>query len=370
VSLAVLVAVAALVVFVPLLIGHKSSPAPSAAPYVLVRDTAGRPLVVSGNSSNPRLKLNGVTVWLLPNNMDEEHRVQAEQQWTRRHEIIKQVASWGANLIRLRVDALQYNQMGPDGQKDYLARLAEVCKLATDTGLYVNVSFWDVGAMHGSWPDRYQELFPLIKASLQAIGNNPRVFYNPIGEPNQLARDGQLDSDVWVTPTEKTIQEYRNLGYKGLLVIGTWNYSYGYRNTRMAMIEQFDASQPGMNGRPQVGFDQHDYAITVTYKPSHQWSFDAWLARIGGSNQTHLIFEFEVGNQGVGPNALYPEWSKGAATDFGVHGQAFNFPWFGGGAAFVYYWPFQLPGGNSILDPQGNFTTWGKVVYHDYLGNP
>jgi hypothetical protein len=293
-----------------------------------------------GSAGGERLQVRGVNVWGLRDSITTSF---GASQYASRATVAGTIRSWGANLVRFRVLADDYNS-APSAATGHLTK-AQIIQRIKDwrdavvgQGMYFMPCSWD--ALDGAYSKakwagnghRVHQLFADIRA---ALGDDPMVVYEVTNEPNSVTWD------QWDANMRASIRHFREtLGYKGLLVIDPiwWANSgdggQGYDDARYSALEAYDAARPGMASH-QLAFAKHDYASSY---PNKAWNPSAWVAAQGGAQVKHLIFETEFGNYNGDPSTVSDSWAAAAAGFFAnrfaaqqnyVGAAAFLFgPWF------------------------------------------
>ena len=323
------------------------------------------PVVVPGSpttlrAGGARLQLKGVNVWGLQDSITTSF---GASQYANRAKVASTVRSWGANLVRFRVLADDYNS-APSGATGNLTR-AQIVQRVKDwrdavvgQGMYFLVCSWD--ALDGAHSDagwagngaRVHQMFADIHA---ALGDDPMVVYEVTNEPNGVSWS------QWEANMQASIKYFREtIRYKGLLVIDPiwWANSgtggQGYDDARYSALEAYDAARAGM-GTQQLAFAKHDYANEYAGKT---WNAGAWSAAAGGAQTKHLIFETEFGNYNGDPSSVNGAWSAAAATFFSNRFAAQ--PNYVGAAAFLFgpWFDANAMTGADSATPTG----WGAAV--------
>jgi len=327
-----------------------------------------RPVVTPASQNAPavlwadggRLHLRGVNVWGLQDSITGGF---GAAQYVNRAKVAGAIRSWGANLVRFRVLADDYNS-APSGATGNLTR-AQIIQRIKDwrdavvgQGMYFMPCSWD--ALDGAHSDagwagngsRVHQMFADIHA---ALGDDPRVIYEVTNEPNNVTW-AQWDANM-----QASVKYFREtIGYRGLLVIDPiwWANSgtggQGYDDARYSALEAYDAARAGM-GSHQLAFAKHDYANGYAGKA---WNAGAWAGAQGGSQTKHLIFETEFGNYNGDPSTVSPAWASGAASFFGDRFAVQ--PNYVGAAAFVFG-PWYDANGLTGAD-NASPTAWGAAV--------
>jgi Cellulase (glycosyl hydrolase family 5) len=306
-----------------------------------------------GSVSGSRLELKGVNVWGLQDPVTTSF---GASQYANRAQVVRTIKSWGANIVRFRVLADDYNSSANKAQ--IIQRIKDWRDAVVGQGMYFMPCSWD--ALDGAHSDagwagngaRVHQLFADIRA---ALGNDPMVIYEVTNEPNNVTWD------AWNANMQSSISYFREtLGYRGLLVIDPiwWANSggggQGYDDGRYSALEAYDAARPGM-GAHQLAFAKHDYANNY---PGKAWNAGAWVAAQGGSQTKHLIFETEFGNYNGDTSTVSASWAAAAASFFA--GRFAAQPNYVGAAAFLFGPWFDANGltGADNATP----TAWGAVV--------
>ena len=333
-------------------------------------DGGRAPVVVPGapttlRAGGNRLQLKGVNVWGLQDSITTSF---GAGQYANRAKIASTIRSWGANLVRFRVLADDYNA-APNGATGNLTR-AQIIQRIKDwrnevvaRGMYFMVCSWD--ALDGAHSDagwagngaRVHQLFADIHA---ALGDDPMVIYEVTNEPNGVSWA------QWESNMQASVKYFREtIGYRGLLVIDPiwWANSgtggQGYDDARYSALEAYDAARAGM-GTHQLAFAKHDYANEYAGKA---WNGGAWAAAQGGSQTKHLIFETEFGNYNGDPSSVNNAWSAAAASFFSSRFAAQ--PNYVGAAAFLFGPWFDANAMTGADDASP--TLWGTAVRDNFF---
>jgi Cellulase (glycosyl hydrolase family 5) len=312
----------------------------------------------AGSPAGPRLELRGVNVWGLQDYITTSF---GAQQYQQRATVASTIKSWGANLVRFRVLADDYNK-APSAATGGLTR-AQIIQRIKDwrnevvaRGMYFMLCSWD--ALDGAhsdadWAGNGQRVHQLFADIHAALGDDPMVIYEITNEPNNVSWAD------WDANMRGSIRFFREtIGYRGLLVVDPiwWANSgtggQGYDDGAYSGLEAYDAARPGM-GSHQLAFAKHDYASSYRGKA---WDGAAWVAAQGGAQTKHLIFETEFGNYNGDPSTVSDAWSAAAARFFADRFAAQ--PNYVGAAAFLFggWWDANaLTAGNNV-----SATTWGS----------
>lgn len=327
-----------------------SPPAPPSPVKPLV---VGHALKLSDGST---LKMAGVSVWGIQDSITTTHGV---AQYAARQTVVNTIKSWGANTLRLRLLASDYNSQAFMSKAAQLTQIQNWQTTAQAAGLYLQVCWWDAldgPYSAGNWATQYSSAFPMMTDVVNALGaTNPWVVYEPFNEPNNV-------SDAsWLAAMKATLTTFRGLGYTGILLIDTTGWSHAYNDASMTALEQWDA---GLIGTHQLIFCKHDYANEGYANPDSGFDFAHWAVNGGSWNfNAHLVCESEFGNYNGSPSTVHNAWSSGAATWMAskvndgtlVGAQAFLFgPWFDANAM--------------TTSDNVTTTTWGGYVKTNFVG--
>jgi hypothetical protein len=326
---------------------------------VVVQSAVGQPAVLrQGGATGARMRMAGVCVWGVPDTVTAGGGF-ALRQYDDRFRIVAAAKAWGANHIRLRVLADDYNVDRQGLSKaQRLAMVKGWRDAATAAGLYFYVTWWDSldgYAQDGGWPTRYRSAFAMMTAVHAALGDDDHVFYEPFNEPNGFGDQW----NAWSTAMRATVAHWRSIGYTGILLIDTPQWSHAYDDAAMTALEQYDAGRPGMGGKQQLVFAKHDYANEGW--PDGGDSFDPvkWRNDTGGAQTRHLIWETEYGNYNGDPSSVHMSWSQQASSFFARELSSTARPNYVGATAFVWgaWWD-----ANALTDQAGDPTDWGRAV--------
>ncbi|HYO38555.1 MAG TPA: fibronectin type III domain-containing protein [Nocardioidaceae bacterium] len=337
------------------------TPPPPAGPKpVVVQSAVGQSATLrQGGPTGPRMRMAGVSVWGVPDIITAGGDFGLKQ-YAQRDAIAAAARAWGANHLRLRVLADDYNNDRQGLSKaQRLQMITGWRDAAAKAGLYLYVTWWDSldgYAQDGGWPTRYRSAFAMMTDVHRAIGNDPRVFYEPFNEPNSFGDQW----NAWSTAMRDTVAHWRSIGYTGILLIDTPQWSHAYNDASMTALERYDAGLPGMGGKHQLVFAKHDYANEGW--PNGGDSFDPakWRHETGGTQQHHLIWETEYGNYNGDPSSVHLSWSQQASRFFADELGNPGRPNYVGATAFVWgpWWD-----ANALTDATNSTpTAWGSAV--------
>ena len=284
---------------------------------VVVQSAIGEPATLrQGGPAGQRLRMAGVCVWGVPDYVTGGGGF-ALDQYENRKQIVATARSWGANHIRLRVLADDYdNDRQGLSKVQRLQMIKDWRDAATSAGLYFYVTWWDSLAAYAGrehWPFRYHTAFPMMTDVHRALGDDPKVLYEPFNEPNSF----EDKWPVWSRAMRGTVAHWRSIGYTGVLVIDTPDWSHAYDDDAMTALERYDAGRPGMGGKHQLVYAKHDYASDGWPDDGNDFDAARWRRLTGGADQHHhLIWETEFGNYNGDPTTVHPSWSQQAARFF------------------------------------------------------
>lgn len=272
-----------------------------------------KPVVVGhslqlGNTGQ-QLRMHGVCVWGMQDNVQTFEA----GQYANRQKIVNNIKSWGANEVRFQLNSPLYYSQSSAGKANQLQHMKEWRDLVTGAGMYFHLSWWDAHNKAADWATKYAETFGMMTDVFNTLGNDPMVIYEPFNEPHHVS------TSQWLTAFKATLNHYRNtLGYNGILVIDTIEWSNHYNDSVMTQLEQHDTTLKGMNGKHQLIFAKHDYADFNNPDMNAPFDVNRWVrgsTSNGGTNwdfKKHLVWETEFGNESMGK--VWSNWSAGAAT--------------------------------------------------------
>ena len=196
-----------------------------------------------------------------------------------------------------------------------------------------------------------------------ALGSDDHVFYEPFNEPNSFGDQW----NAWGAAMRDTVAHWRSMGYTGILLIDTPEWSDAYATTRrLTALERFDADQPGMGGKQQIVFARHDYANEGWAGGGNIFEPSKWRADTGGDQRDHLIWETEYGNYNGDASTVHASWSRQASTFFASELSDASRPNYVGATSFVWgpWWDANALTDDSDTHP----TAWGSAVRDGLLG--
>jgi len=307
-----------------------------------------------GNTGQ-QLKMAGVCVWGIEDYITEEVGV---EQYANRQKVVDTIKSWGANHIRLRLLASDYNEEKFMTKAQYIQQVKDWRDTIEAAGMYMMVTWWD--ALDGTyedagWADKYSQAFPAMTDVVNALGDDPMVIYEPYNEPNGVS------SEQWLPAMKATINHFRTtLHYTGVLLIDMTVWSHHYDDSGMTELETYDASLAGMNGKNQLIFAKHDYANE--YPDPNNWTEESWVEGGDGWDfSKHLTWETEYGNYNGSPDTVHLSWSQSASTGLAAK---ISDGTIAGATAFVFNWV----DANTMVESDNTTTnTWGGYVKNNLL---
>jgi len=318
----------------------------------------GREIHMGPNGGH--IKMQGVNIWGIETvTMDGF----GDDQYADRVNIVNTVKSWGANHVRFRLQASDYNNETFMTKAQYLDRIQEWHDLIVGAGMYFMPIWWDGHDgpySDANWPTQYTQAFPMMTDVMNLFPDDPMVMYEPFNEPT-----GNVNDVQWVNAMEDTITHFRDNGYTGILLIDPRVWAHCYDDSDFTTLEQHDAASAGMNGTHQIIFTKHDYAREYT-DPDAGFDPAEWLTNDGGcedwSTDNHAVWESEFGNYSIDPSSVHPNWSDGATTY--LHDSVCDGT-IAGGSAFLFG-PWLDSNAMTGADNTTK-TTWGNQVDDNFL---
>ncbi len=245
-----------------------------------------------GSVTGPRLLLAGMNVWGVADSVVTT--AFGDGMYNNRAAIATTLKSWGVNYVRMRLYAHEWNGASTAARAVTVQKAVDWRNILRARGILTCFCWWDAldGPYAGAlWDTEYTRSFAMMSAVAAAMGNDEHTFYEPFNEPNNVS------NAQWDTATRATVAHFRNtIGYKGLLVVDTNQWSHLYDDTLMTGIETYDATLTG-TGRANVAFARHDYGNEYS---GHTWNAATWAAENGGSARKHVIVQTEYGVYNVG----------------------------------------------------------------------
>lgn len=332
--------------------GNLAPANPAVAPVADVGATTST--LRQGSLTGARMLLAGMNVWGVADNVTGSF---ADGQYSARAAIANTLRSWGANYVRLRLYANYWNGLSQANKDVLVQKVVDWRDTLRAVGILTCPCWWDAldGPYAGaSWDAEYSRSFAMMTAVAEALGDDPYVFFEPFNEPNGVS------NAEWDTATRATIGHFRTtIGYKGLLVVDTWNWSHAYDDTYMTGIETYDATLTG-TGRANVAFARHDYPNDYS---GNAWNSATWTAATGGSAREHILLETEYGvyNLGVATTA----WGQPASAFFASQMQTQQNLC---GAAPFLFGPW-LDANAITTSDNLTTTTWGGYAKNSFLAD-
>lgn len=167
--------------------------------------------------------------------------------------ILDRMRAEGLNSVRIPLSSAGWESDAYAITSDeWLTRLELIASEARQRDLQVVISWWDAAMQGDEWPERYREAFPMMRAVHERLADYENVVAEPWNEPNDVSWD------EWYAVTADTIRFWRSeLGYDGLLVMNTTDYSWSFDPNEADRVIAFDAA---LRGEPNVAFANHRYA--------------------------------------------------------------------------------------------------------------
>lgn len=306
-----------------------------------------------------QLKMDGVTVWGIKDGVTGDF---GASEYANRQAIVNTIKSWGANHIRFRLVASDYDKQTYMTKAEYIKEVKDWRDATVAAGMYFMPIWWD--GLDGdyskaNWATQYSKAFPMMTDVVNALGNDPMVLYEPFNEPTDAPSD-----DQWLAAMKDTVRHFRNdLSYTGVLVLDTRVWSHHYDDARMTQLEQYDATLTGMGGKHQLIFAKHDYANEGYSNPDGGFDSSYWAAN--GNNwdfSKHASWETEFGNYNGDPSTTHLPWAQGAASWMAAK---VNDGTLAGASAFV--WGPWYDANAITTGGDTTPTTWGGYVKNNFL---
>ena len=332
---------------------------------VVVQSAVGQPATLRrGGPGGERLRMAGVSVWGVPDQVTAGGGF-AARQYADRDTIAATVRAWGGNHLRLRVLADDYDHDRYGLSKaQRLAMIDGWRDAAARHGLYLYVTWWDSldgYAEDANWPTRYRSAFAMMRDVHRTLGDDEHVLYEPFNEPNGFGENW----GAWSTAMRDTVAHWRSIGYTGVLIIDTPQWSHAYDDAAMRALETYDAARPGMGGKHQLVFARHDYANEGWADGGDTFEPARWRAETGGAQRHHLIWETEYGHYNGSPSSVHLSWSQQASRFFADELDNPARANFVGATSFVWgpWWD-----ANGLTEADNTTpTAWGRAARDGFL---
>ncbi|MGO9560366.1 MAG: glycoside hydrolase family 5 protein [Acidimicrobiales bacterium] len=265
------------------------------------------------------------------------------------------IKALGFNTVKIPISTAVYSNdpYAPGGAAGYLARLQAIVDTATAQGLFVDLSWWDALAERHSVITEYSSQFPMMNAVADTFRNNPNVIYEPLNEPNGITLE------QWLVTSERVIEYWRaTIGYRGVLIADTRNWSWSFNPTYVTALIRYDKA---LLGQPEL-------LIANNRFPNGNPCFCETERAVWDSLVGQYIGRFPlVGTQyGIADSVGKPELRWG--QDFAAYLKSYAIPsGFNGALAFVWNWV----GPNTMtVALTGELTPWGKAVVQSLASPP
>jgi Cellulase (glycosyl hydrolase family 5) len=215
--------------------------------------------------NDERFVVKGATAYLMPfytasdGSPDGGIGPTAARNFDERATIFARMAELGVNTLRLPLAVATYEtdvyELG--GKDAYLGRVEAIVADANAEGLLVVIGWWDSLGARADWPDVAASVHPMMRDVHDRLAGYDRVVYEPWNEPNGVTWD------EWIATMSETVTFFRrDLGYRGLLIADTIDFSWNFSTEHADTILDLDAELLG--GVPNVAFANHRYANLST----------------------------------------------------------------------------------------------------------
>jgi hypothetical protein len=315
-------------------------------------------------AAGERLVMVGASAYLLPFYTSAEDPSRpapllaevTDRAFANRRQMFDQMRRAGVNTVRIPLGSVVFetDPYSLGGTARHLDRIEAVVDDATEAGLYVVLGWWDALQLEGEFADRFDQPFDMMRQVVGRLGERPMVMYEPHNEPNGVSWD------EWQEAMETTVRFWRaELGYQGVLVIGTPEWSHVFDAGRAETLMELDAGINGL-GSPNLLFTHHRYSRGREDFAADRADFEENAGRWVGE---YPIIVTETGAYSEGKGEAYaPEWFRG----FLDHLVSESVP-AGLNGVIVWNWNWGRPldrGGSSVLtlDGVGRLNATGQIV--------
>ncbi len=211
-----------------------------------------------------------------------------QKQW--RSGLFHEIASWGANTVRIPVVPATWRSLGRDG---YLALLDQAVHWASAEGLYLILDWHSTGLLeagafaHPMYQTDRAETFDFWRTIAARYGNVPTVAaYELFSEPTTAGGAyGQPDWLGWKAFNEDLIDEMRARGSSGIPLVAGYNRAYDLSRVSRHPVE-----------RPGIAYAIHPWPQKETPRvASSAQYFELWQANWGHLADTYPLLATEIG---------------------------------------------------------------------------
>jgi hypothetical protein len=302
-----------------------------------------------------RVVLRGVNVYALPFYLGSNGGAApglgsvTRRAYLDRFSLFRAIRATGANAVRIPLSSTVYfsgtGVYGIRARAGYLGELRAFVDAASDAGLYVVLSWWDALGQGAMLLNTYESELPMMAVVAKLFSGMPNVIYEPYNEPNDISWTS------WLPMIETTIKYWRTtIGYSGVLIIDTIDYSWIFSPTYATAVMNYDAS---ILGRANLVFANHWYPNGDSCFCTDEQA--QWMAIVGGYVRSFPILGTEYGiSDGTGPTEL----------SFGVEMLSYianhSIPE-GLNGAFVFAWNWIDPNAMTA-GPRETLTPWGAAA--------
>lgn len=274
--------------------------------------------VVDGNlvdADGARAVLRGATLYAFPFYLADgwvDWPVMVESRRVVEHleAILDRMAEFDLDTIRVPLGTEAWSKhVYSLTSSEWLDRLERIVDEAADRDINVLITWWDSAIWASEWPDRYEESFPFMRRVHERVGSRPNVMFEPMNEPRGIGWD------AWEDATSETVRFFReDLGYDGILVLDTIDWSWAFEPERADALMALDAELLGEESN--VAFAIHRYANNEECFCGAE--MDEWERTVGRYVGEYPILVTEVGNvnEGLGP---HPQWVDEFVTHLVEH---------------------------------------------------
>jgi hypothetical protein len=244
-----------------------------------------------------------------------------------RRAVLERLRGLGANTIRVPLGSGPWQARDDvydvGGSTGLVERFAEVVKTADELGMLVMPSWWDATSSSIDFAASYRTSFPMMKAIAERVASFDNVVYEPWNEPRAS------EWEPWAKAMTATIEFFREeLGYRGLLVLDTIDYSWSFSPSWARRLQGVDRA---ILGYPNLAFANHRYANESTCFCDGVLA--AWQEEVGAHVDNFPIVGTEYGywNRDWLPSPTF-------STQLVDHLVEMTRRGFGGYGAFTWFW--------------------------------
>ncbi|MCB0994905.1 MAG: cellulase family glycosylhydrolase, partial [Acidimicrobiales bacterium] len=248
------------------------------------------------DADGDRALLYGATLYLLPfyltdGWLDSTLMVETRRITEQLDSMLDRMAELGMDTIRVPLGTPAWEQwLYPLTKDEWLQRLDLVVRGAEERDMKVVITWWDSLDLGAEWPARHDESFKFMRVVHDRYADDPHVFYEPWNEP------WGITWEQWGDATTSTVRFWREeLGYRGVLVLDTNEWSWGFDTVQADRVLELDRE---LLGEANILFAIHRYANDNTCFCGAE--LQEWENNVGQYVTSYPLVVTELGNSNEG----------------------------------------------------------------------